>query len=164
MDFLKSQLMEKIKFTALVNLFSLVKFPMVAFVTPEFTDLTPERCVVKVRLGLRTRNHLKSMYFGALAIGAELSIAAPCIQAIQESGQRIDFIFKDFEAQFLKRGDAHVLFTCDSAQGVRDLVTKATEHPERFEQQFEGYARTVKSDEPIMKYKLTLSVKNQSKK
>lgn len=164
MDFLKSHLMERLKFTAFVNLFSVLKLPLLAFITPEFTEFTNEKCVVKVRLGYRTRNHLNSMYFGALSMGAELSIAAAAIQAIQDSGKKIDFIFKDFDAQFLKRGDAAVLFTCDQVAGVRELVEQAAHSTERFERKFEGYARTVKSEEPIMKYKLTLSVKNRSKK
>jgi len=53
MDFLKSHLMEKLKFTALVNLYSLMKLPLLAFITPEFAELTHEKCVVKVRLGYR---------------------------------------------------------------------------------------------------------------
>jgi acyl-coenzyme A thioesterase PaaI-like protein len=164
MDFLKSHLMEKIKFTALINLYSLAKLPLLAFITPEFVEMSDQRCVVKVRRDYRTRNHLNSMYFGALAMGAELSIAAAAIQAIQESGQRIDFIFKDFEAKFLKRGDAHVLFTCEHVQQVKELVNQAARSSERFEKTFDGFAQTVKSDEPIMKYRLTLSVKNRSTK
>jgi acyl-coenzyme A thioesterase PaaI-like protein len=164
MDFLKSHLSDKLKFTALINLIALAKLPLLAFITPEFVEINDKRCVVKVRKGYRTRNHLNSMYFGALAMGAELSIAAVAIQAIQESGQPVDFIFKDFEAKFLKRGDAHVLFTCDQVQGVRQLVNQAAEATERFEKTFEGFAKTIKSDEPIMTYRLTLSVKNRSKK
>lgn len=164
MDFLKSHLMERLKFTALVNAYSLMKLPLLAFITPEFTEFSDQRCVVKVRLGYRTRNHLGSMYFGALAMGAELSIAATAIQAIQDSGQKIDFIFKDFEAQFLKRGDAAVLFICDQVAAVRELIEQAAHSPDRFEKKFEGFARTVESEEPIMKYKLTLSVRNRSKK
>jgi hypothetical protein len=163
MDFLKSHLMAKIKFTALINLFSLLKLPLLAFVTPEFTEFTDEKCVVKIRLGYRTRNHLNSMYFGALAMGAELSIAAAAIQAIQDSGQRIDFIFKDFEAKFLKRGDAHVLFICDQVADVRALVQTAAASNKRSEQTFQGFARTVNSEEPIMTYRLTLSVKKASR-
>ena len=36
------------------------------------------------------------MYFGALAMGAEAAIAIKAIEAIRESKQKVDFIFKDF--------------------------------------------------------------------
>ena len=162
MEFLKSKLSQRLKMTALVNAFSLAKIPLLAFTMPQFTEFSDERVVVKIRLGYRTRNHLNVMYFGALSMGAELSIAATAIDAIQQNGQRIDFIFKDFEAKFLKRADGHVLFICDQAPQVRALVIKASKSSERQEQSFEGFATVQGKEEPVMKYKLTLSMKNRS--
>ena len=42
------------------------------------------------------------MYFGALAMGAELSIALNVVQELYHSSKKIDFIFKDFQCEFLK--------------------------------------------------------------
>lgn len=162
MDFLRSQLMEKIKITALINLFSIVKLPLLAFITPEFVEFSESKTVVRVRLGYRTRNHLKVMYFGALAMGAELSVAAAAVDAIQKSGKRIDFLFKDFESQFLKRSDGNVLFICAEADKVRELISRAADSAERLEQKFSGYAIVEGKDEPVMTYSLTLTVKNRS--
>ncbi len=119
---------------------------------------------MRVRLGMKTRNHLKVMYFGALAMGAELSIALKAITSIQESGQRIDFIFKDFQCEFLKRADGHVHFVCDEADKVEALIGKAADSSERLSQTFNGYAYVPSSsEEPVMTYKLTLSVRNRSR-
>lgn len=151
--------------TALVNGISVLKLPLLAFCTPRVVRLDDQRSEVKVRLDLRTRNHLGVMYFGALAMGAELSIALQAIESIRQSKQRIDFIFKDFKADFLKRADGHVHFICEEAPGVAKLISKAAQSPDRFEETFEGYAVVEgKETEPVMKYKLTLSVKNRSKK
>jgi hypothetical protein len=154
-----------LKLTALINLYSLYAIPLLAFVSPRVIELTDKRSVVRVRLGMKTRNHLKVMYFGALAVGAELSVALKAITAIQESGKKIDFIFKDFSAEFLKRADGHVHFVCDEADKVAALIKKAETSPERLTQTFKGHALVPsKGDEPVMKYKLTLSVRNRSLK
>ena len=79
--------LEALKMTAFVNAYSLLKIPALAFITPQILELGPDRGVVKVRLDLRTRNHLGVMYFGALAMGAELSIALRC-SAIAEAERR----------------------------------------------------------------------------
>jgi len=156
---------EKLKLTAMVNAFSAIKIPLLAFITPNIIELDDKRSVVRVRLDLRTRNHLKVMYFGALAMGAELSIAAKAVQAISQSGKRIDFLFKDFKAEFLKRADGHTHFVCDEANKVEALVHKTAASSDRQEQTFKGYAYVPSnSEEPVMKYQLTLSMKKRDKK
>lgn len=98
-------------------------------------------------------------------MGAELSVALKAITSIQESGKKIDFIFKDFSAEFLKRADGHVHFVCDEADKVAALIEEAALSSERLTRTFNGYAYVPsKSEEPVMKYKLTLSVRNRSTK
>lgn len=162
MDIVKSKWSERFKLTAMVNLYSALKLPLLAFATPTFVQLDPERVVVRIGLNYRTKNHLRSMYFGALAMGAELSIATTALTEIQKSGKRIDFIFKDFEAQFLKRADDNVLFVCEQARDVAALIVKACESSERVEGRFEGYAILEGSQETVMTYALTLSVRRRS--
>ncbi len=119
--------------TAIVNGISLFKIPLLAFCTPQVVEISEKRTVAKVRLDWRTGNHLGVMYFGALAMGAELSIALKAIQKIEESRQKIDFIFKDFNAEFLKRADGHVLFICEEADLVNALIQEAAASPDRCE-------------------------------
>lgn len=146
--------------------YGLLKIPLLAYVNPKCTELSPTRSVIKIKLRRRTKNHLNVMYFGSLGIGAELSIAITAVTSIYESGQKIDFIFKDFKANFLKRCDGDVLFICDEADKVRALIEKAATSSERLEQTFHAYS-TVPSSSPTEKvatYELTLSVRNRSKK
>lgn len=155
---------ENLKLTAVINAYSAFNIPLLAMITPRVIELTDTRSVVRVRLDRRTRNHLNVMYFGALAMGAELSIALKCIEAIQKSGKRIDFIFKDFSAQFLKRADGHVHFVCEEAAAVNDLIQRACATSDRLEKTFNGYAFVPSAgDEPVCNYTLTLSVKNRTK-
>lgn len=162
--FLPQVNLENLKLTALINAYSAVQIPLLSFITPKVVELTDEKSVVKVRLDRRTRNHLKVMYFGALAMGAELSIALKAIQTISQSGKRIDFIFKDFNAEFLKRADGHVHFVCLEAAQVKDLIERAAQTDERLEATFNGHAVVPdKSPDPVMTYKLTLSVRQRKK-
>ncbi|MBX3022957.1 MAG: DUF4442 domain-containing protein [Bdellovibrionales bacterium] len=155
--------LENLKLTALINAYSALQIPLLAFVTPKVVELTDERSEVRVRLDRRSRNHLKVMYFGALAMGAELSIALKAIQAISHSGKRIDFIFKDFKAEFLKRADGHVHFVCLEAAEVQNLIENVAQSDERMEATFNGFAYVPgKSTEPVMKYTLTLSVRKRA--
>lgn len=156
---------ENLKMTALINAYSALKIPLLAFVTPKVVELGAERSMVRIRLDIRSRNHLGVMYFGALAMGAELSIALRAIQAINQSGKKIDFIFKDFEAQFLKRADGHTNFVCDEGAKVAALVGQSAADHERHTVTFNGFAFVpAKSEEPVMTYKLSLSMKQRAAK
>ena len=149
-----------LKMTAFINMYSLLKLPLLAFAAPQIILLSDRQSIVKVRLGWRTRNHLGVMYFGALAMGAELSIALKAVDEIAKSKKRIDFLFKDFHADFLKRADGHVHFICDEAEQVAELIQQAAHSPERFTKTFKGHAIVPsKGPDPVMTYTLSLTVK-----
>jgi hypothetical protein len=156
--------LKNFKLTAIINTYSAINIPLLAFLTPRVIESSDERSEVRVRLDRRSRNHLGVMYFGAMAMGAELSIALRALTAISDSKQKIDFIFKDFFSEFLKRADGHVHFVCDEAPKVAALIARAANSSERLTETFSGYAIVPKNgNEPVMKYKLTLSVRNRSK-
>jgi hypothetical protein len=150
--------------TLWLRLFAWAKLPLLGFVNPRIVENSEKRVVVLVKRGYRTRNHLNVMYFGALAIGAELSVAFKAVESIDKSKKKIDFLFKDFSCEFLRRADDDVHFICDEAQFVDELIQNSIQTTNRLEKKFTGYAVTI-SDPllPIMKYSLTLSVKNRSK-
>jgi hypothetical protein len=155
--------LENLKTTAFLNGISLIKLPLLAFISPKVVALTDKQSIVKVNLGWRTKNHLGVMYFGSLAMGAELSIALKALTEIQKSQKKIDFLFKDFSCEFLKRADGDVHFICDEAEKVSQLIQEAAATNERTERKFTGHALVPsKSAEPVMKYTLTLTVKNRS--
>lgn len=158
--------MKNLKITAFINLYGLLKIPLLLFVSPRVVEYGEKRFVVKIPLSYRTKNHLNSMYFGALGIGAELSVAGAAVLVISESKQKIDFVFKDYTGQYLKRADGDVHFICDEVEAVKNLIEEAKTNPNRLERKFKGYAVVpkVSETEPVMTYELTLSVKNRSLK
>lgn len=158
--------LKNLKITLFVHLYGLLKIPLVLFVSPRIVEATNKRFVVKIPLGYRTKNHLNSMYFGAMGIGAELSVAAAAVVAITESKQKIDFVFKDFSAQYVKRADGDVHFICEEVEVVQALIEESKVNANRIERKMKGYAIVpkVSTTEPVMTYELTLSVRNRSLK
>lgn len=156
--------MKNLKFTAFINLYGLVKIPLVLFCSPRVVEMTDKKFVLKIPLSFRTKNHLNSMYFGALGIGAELSLVAPAVAAISESKQKIDFVFKDFQASFLKRADGDVHFICEEIEHVLAVINESKTTANRVERKMKGYAVVPSKNptEPVMTYELTLSVRNRS--
>jgi hypothetical protein len=67
------------------------------------------------------------MYFGALAVGADVTGGFLAMDPIKESGRQIQLIFKDFKADFLKRPEGDVHFYCNDGLAVRELVKKTVE-------------------------------------
>lgn len=154
------------KTTAFIHLYGLLKIPLVWFISPRVVEATEQKFILKVPLKRRNKNHLNSMYFGALGIGAELSIAAAAVMAIVESKQKIDFVFKDYKAEYLKRADGDVHFVFEDVAAVKSLIAEAKTNPNRIERKFKGYAvvPSKSESESVMNYELTLSVKNRSLK
>ncbi len=141
---------------------SILKIPLLAFVWPEVLEVGQERSKLKIPCSYRTKNHLNVVYFGALCMGAEAVIALHVLDEIRKEG-KIDFLFKDFKAQFLKRAESDVIFVCEQGQAIREMVKKARATKERQTFTFESYALTPDKtgNEKIAEFSLTLSVKQR---
>src|SRR3990167_7603136 len=110
-NLLREYVPETLRETVLLRSFGLLKIPLLFFISPTVVEMTDQRCVVKVPLNRRTRNHLKSMYFGVLCAGADCAGGLVAMRMIQEEGNRINLISKDFRAEFMKRAEGDVFFT-----------------------------------------------------
>jgi acyl-coenzyme A thioesterase PaaI-like protein len=150
--------------TLSLRLFGLTKIPLLLYVRPSVVELSEKRVVVKIPLRRRTRNHLRSMYFGVLTVGADCAGGLIAMRQIQKSPYDISLVFRTMTVEFLKRAEGDVLFTCDEGQAVSDLVTAAIESTDRVEMPVHIVA-TVPSklgNEPVALFTLTLSLKKRS--
>jgi len=103
------------------------------------------------------------MYFGALCTGADAAAALLGLEAVQRARGRIHFLFKDVRAEFLKRAEGDVHFTCTQGGEIRALIEKANRSGERESLPLHVTA-TVPSllgEEPVAQFTLTLSVKRK---
>jgi hypothetical protein len=103
------------------------------------------------------------MYFGVLAVGADITGGFLAMDPIQESGRKITLIFKDFKADFLKRPEGDVHFICRDGLAIKELVKTATNSGERHNYKLNIEA-TVPSLSPdvVAKFELTLSLKDKT--
>jgi hypothetical protein len=157
--------MEKIKNTLFLRTYSFLKIPLIWSLRPSVIDLDLNKTIVEVKLRRFTKNHLGSMYFGALAMGAELVVALRAVHTIYLSKRKVDFVFKDFNIEFHKRAEGNVHFVCEQGQDVKALVDRAIESKNRETQTFSGYALVPEKsiEEKIASFRVTLSVKLKEK-
>lgn len=146
--------------------FGLTKIPLLFFVSPSIVKMTPNKCVIKIPLNYRTRNHLKTMYFGVLAAGADCAGGLIAMEAIKKGSKPVDLIFKDFKANFLKRAEADVIFTCTDGVRARKMVQETIKTGKRVNRTVKITATTpsITGDEPIAEFELTLSLKARTPK
>ena len=163
MNWLSELITEKTRETSLLRLFGLTRIPLLFYVGVSVVEISPERMVVRIPLRRRTRNHLGSMYFGALCIGADVAPGAYAMYLIRQQPVRISMVFKDFQAEFLKRAEGDVDFICSQGKEIAELVAQATASDERVERQVEVIATIPsQSDEPVARFRLTLSLKKRT--
>ena len=156
-----------VKATLKLRAVGALKIPVLFFLSPTVVELNDYRCVVKIPLTRRSRNHLGSMYFGALAAGADCAgglIAFGLADEASTKGRKISLIFKDFKAEFLKRAEGDVHFTCEDGMEIRQMVERVRSSGER-ENMPVHVTATVPSKlgtEPVAQFTLTLSLKRSS--
>lgn len=150
--------------TAFLRFFSLRKIPLLFFVSPTVEELTDERCVIRIPLNFRTRNHLGSMYFAALCIGADCAGGITAMRLIRESGQKVSLIFKDLKAEFLRRAEGDVTFTCEEGLAIQDLVQKALSSGQRenLPVHVQAHVPSEEGSPLVARFELTLSLKKTS--
>jgi acyl-coenzyme A thioesterase PaaI-like protein len=75
--------------TARLRLWTLKNIPLLFFLRPSVVEASAARCVIRIPLSRRSRNHLGSMYFGALCAGADLAGALTAMRAIDATGRKV---------------------------------------------------------------------------
>ena len=156
--------LQRFKQTFGMRLFGWLKIPLLASVRPSVVELSETRCVVRIPLRRRTRNHLGSMYFGALAIGADCAGGLLAMDQIKRSGGNVSLVFKSFQATFLKRPESDVYFICEAGQAIRDQVRRALESETRITEPMVIQAAVKLADgtfEPVADFTLELSLKRR---
>jgi acyl-coenzyme A thioesterase PaaI-like protein len=107
------------------------KIPILHYVRPRLVEINDEKVVLKVRLRRRTKNHLNSMYFGALAVGADIAGGLQAFYFAERYGKKISFAFKSSTAQFLKRAETDTIFESNQGAVIVAALQKSIETGER---------------------------------
>ncbi len=156
-------LSERTRENLLLRWFGLTRIPLLFYVGASVTEVSAERIVVRIPLRRRTGNHLGSMYFGALCIGADCAAGALAMHLIRQQSRPIPLVFKDFHAEFLKRAEGDVEFCCCQGREIADLVAQAAATEERVERQVDVIATVpALGIDPVARFKLTISLKRRA--
>lgn len=143
--------------------FGLSKIPLLFYLRPSVVEWGGERVVIKIPLNRRSKNHLGSMYFGALAAGADLAVGFLAMEKIRKSGQKVSLIFKNIQGDFLKRAEGDVHFVCEQGRDVTALVDEAINSGQRVELPVECFAICPEvGPDPVARFTLTLSLKRKN--
>ena len=134
------------------------KIPLVGYVRPKLITLNDDEAIVCIKLRRRTKNHLKSMYFGALAVGADISGGIHAFYFAEKHRLKVSFAFKDMQANFLKRAESHIEFRSIDGALVEAAVLKSKSTGERINQPVRVNAFN-EQEEIVAEFVLTVSVK-----
>jgi len=147
-----------------MKFFGLTKVPMLFYLRPKVKELSSEQTIIQIPLTRRSKNHLNSMYFAALAAGADLAAGMSAMKMIYESGEKVSLSFKEFQANFLKRAEGDTIFTCKQGVEIKEFVDRILESGERENMPVKVIATCPDKlgDEPVAEFTLILSLKKKS--
>lgn len=131
--------------------------PLVGYVRPRLESIDDDCAEVSIALRRRTRNHLKSMYFGALAVGADVAAGLHVFYFADQMGVKPSFAFRSMNAQFTRRAMGTVVFTTRSGQEIKAMMLKAQASKER--QHLIVKVLATVGDETVAEFEMELSVK-----
>lgn len=141
-----------------VFLLGFFKIPMLWFVRPKVVTINENECVVKIKLRRRTRNHVKSMYFGAMSVGADLSAGLHTFYFAGKDQKRMHFVFKSMQCDFLKRAESDVRFISTEGHKIAAAVALAKSSGERQNEEVLVEGRD-EQNELVATFKMVVSVK-----
>ena len=118
----------------MVFLMGVFKIPMIHFLSPKVLQVDEKTIRVKIKLRRRSKNHLNSMYFGALAVGADLCAGLHAFYFSEKANAKVSFAFKSMSGEFLKRAESDIYFVCNEGDLIHEAVEKSRTSGERVNQ------------------------------
>lgn len=143
----------------LLFLLGVVKIPMIGFVRPRLLAIDEEHVKIRIRLSRRTKNHLGSMYFGALAVGADLAGAIHSMYFT--GGKGMSMSFKSMHAEFLKRAEGTVFFESNDGKVIRSMIDESRQNGERINRMVNVKAKNERGEEVAI-FHMEISIKMKS--
>ena len=152
---------QELKSTLFFKIFGFLKVPMIFYCNPKVLKISKQSVEIKISLRRKTKNHVGSMYFGALSVGADVTGGALALELIKKSKNKINILFKDFKADFLKRAEGDVHFVCNDGELIENMIKETEISKKRINKPIyiTAFVPTKFKEEPVAKFILTLSLK-----
>ena len=144
-----------------LKLFGLFKVPMIFYSRPQVLHLDENEVTIKIPLKRRTKNHLNSMYFGALAVGADIAGGIIAFHIADNTKKKLSLVFKEVNAVFHKRAEGDVFFYCRDGQKIQSMIKTAEQSGERVSEPvtITCVVPSIDPKEVVATYTLTLSIR-----
>lgn len=149
-----------------LKLFAWRYIPLIGFCSPKIIRMDDKTVEVTMPHKWRTKNHLGSIYFGALAIGADLAGAFLVFTKAKARGVNANFAFKDVEGKFLKRPESRVHFISHDGDVIDQMLDESIATGERVNRPVSVIVTCPEKngDDVMASFTLTLSIKAKAKK
>lgn len=134
------------------------KIPLVGFVRPRLVSINDDAVSVRIKLRRRTKNHLNSMYFGALAVGADIAGGIHAFYFAELADTKVSFAFKGMNADFIKRAESDILFESNDGKLVKKIIEESKSSGERINQSILVVAKDENND-VVAIFEMIISVK-----
>ena len=135
-----------------------MRIPLIGYTNPKLLSIDDQSVRVRIRLRRRTKNHLNSMYFGALAVGADIAGGIQVFYFSKMLGKEISFAFKGMNAQFIKRAESDIIFESTQGELVKAAIDKSIAEKIRVNESIEVRAIN-DAQEIVAKFDMIISVR-----
>mgnify|MGYP006141424427 FL=1 len=148
-----------------LKLFAWRYIPLIGFCSPKIIRMDSKTLEVTMPHSWRTKNHLGSIYFGALAIGADLAGAFLVFSKAKARGVNANFAFKDVEGKFLKRPEGRVHFISHDGDVIDQMLDESIATGERVNRPVSVIVTCPEKngDDVMASFTLTLSIKAKAR-
>jgi len=142
----------------LLFLLGFMKIPMIRYTKPKLLAIDDNTVRVKIKLRRRTKNHLSSMYFGALSVGADIAGGIQVFYFSKKMDRKVSFAFKGMNAQFLKRAESDIVFESNEGQKIQKAMEKSLKEGSRINDSIMVEAKN-DSGEIVATFEMIVSVR-----
>ena len=156
-------LKERFKYNFYLWYFGLTQVRLIHYCRPKIVDVNKDGVTLFMPLDRRTRNHVRSMYIGAMVVGVDMVTGFTALLKIRESKRNVILIFKDLKANFLKRAEGDIHYICSEGKAIAAAVDEAIRTGERVNLPVPVIATVPDKfgDEPVAEFIITLSMKEK---
>ena len=156
-------LKERFKYNFYLWYFGLTQVRLIHYCRPKIVDVNKEGVTLFMPLDRRTRNHVRSMYIGAMVVGVDMVTGFTALLKIRESKRNVILIFKDLKANFLKRAEGNIHYICSEGKAIAAAVEETIRTGERVNLPVPVIATVPDKfgDEPVAEFIITLSMKEK---
>ena len=136
---------------------------MIGYCRPRVINVSDNEVVLSIPLNRKTRNHVGSMYIGAMTVGVDFVTGLTAMTSIKKSKKNIVLIFKDLKSSFIKRAEGETFFTCNHTKEIKAAVKKVVDSKQRVNIEVPIIATVPEKfgDEPVAEFTITLSMKEK---